>query len=154
MVGVNFYEAQAYAGWISMVAGTIYRLPDEIEWEKASRGTDGRMYPWGKGWDSSRCNTIESHIYTTSPIGLFENGRSPYDIFDAAGNVYEWTNNWYQPYQGSSMISDDFGEKYRVLRGGSWENIRGYARCACRGRVVPDYFNYYIGFRLLSPGAC
>jgi len=153
LVGVNWYEAEAYARWLSAVTGSAYRLPEELEWEKAARGTDGRAYPWGNRWDAARCNTLESHIYAATPAGLYPGGRSPFGVYDAAGNVWEWTASWYQAYPGGGDL-DEYGESYRVMRGGSWNYHGWYARCAYRDRIVPDNFSYDLGFRLLSPGAC
>ncbi|MBI4675712.1 MAG: SUMF1/EgtB/PvdO family nonheme iron enzyme [Chloroflexi bacterium] len=154
VVGVNWHEAEAYCNWLSRVTGKLFRLPTEMEWEKSARGTDGREYPWGETFDSKRCNSVESHIYTTTPIGLYPDGISPFKILDASGNVLEWTGSWYQMYDGGeSNASSDFGEKYRVIRGGSFNFDRSYVRCARRYRDVAVNFNNNIGFRLLCPGS-
>jgi formylglycine-generating enzyme required for sulfatase activity len=152
VVGVNWYEAEAYCNWLSAITGHAFRLPREMEWEKAARGTDGREYPWGEKFDSTLCNTNESYIYTTTPVGLYPGGISPFGVFDASGNVWEWTGDWYEMYPGGEP-SDDFGEKYRVVRGGSWGGNRVHARCGCRGGLVPVYFPDVLGFRLCSPGS-
>ena len=152
VVGVNWYEAAAYCRWLSAVSGREFRLPTEAEWEKAARGTDGRAYPWGDRFDPALCNTVESHVYTTTPVGLYAGGVSPYGLFDAAGNVWEWTGDWYQMYAGGEP-SDDFGERYRVVRGGSWARDRGYARCAYRNWFVPVNFGYSMGLRVVFPGS-
>jgi formylglycine-generating enzyme required for sulfatase activity len=123
-----------------------------MEWEKAARGEDGREYPWGEEFDPAVCNTVESHIYTTTPIGLYPEGVSPYGLFDVSGNVWEWTADWHTMYPGGEP-ADDFGEKFRVVRGGSWGHARGGARCASRGRRDPDRFSVNLGFRVLSPGS-
>lgn len=150
VVGVNWHEAEAYCRWLSAVTGQNYRLPAETQWEKAARGTDGRQYPWEGEFDSARCNTNESRILLTTPVGLYRNGISPYEVYDASGNVWEWTVDWYQAYPGG-QASEDFGERFKVVRGGSWDGDDGNARCASRGGDVPVSFTYDIGFRLLSP---
>jgi formylglycine-generating enzyme required for sulfatase activity len=163
---VNWHEAQAYCQWLSAVTGRAYRLPTEAEWEKAARGGlpspvdgaqagaggGGREYPWGDKFDPSRCNSVEGHIYTTTPVGLYPKGVSPFGLFDASGNVWEWTADWYQMYPGGEP-SDDFGEKFKSVRGGSWFNVRNYTRCANRDWFVPDYWHLNLGFRLVSPGS-
>jgi formylglycine-generating enzyme required for sulfatase activity len=130
VVGVSFYEAEAYARW----AGK--RLPTEIEWERAARGTDGREYPWGGPFDQERCNTQESGIGQTTRVTRYPNGVSPVGCYDMAGNVWEWTVDWY-----------DGSEKAKVLRGGSWINIRAFARCADRYSNLPDVRYDVLGFR-------
>jgi formylglycine-generating enzyme required for sulfatase activity len=152
-VGINWYEAEAYARWLSAVSGQAFRLPSEQEWEKAARGSDGRKYPWGEQFDSHLCNTQEGHLMTTSPVGLFPGGASPYNILDASGNVWEWTASWYQAYPGGNpQASDQFGERFRVVRGGAWGDYRWGVRCASRFGFVPVYFVNDFGFRLVSPG--
>ena len=152
VVGVNWYEADAHCRWLAAITQQGYRLPGEAAWEKAARGTDGRVYPWGTAYDSKICNTVETHIYTTTPIGLYPGGVSPYGLFDASGNVWDWTTDWYQMYPGGE-VSDDFGEKFKVVRGGSWDFNRWFARCAYRGGGVPVDFYFVIGFRVISPGS-
>jgi formylglycine-generating enzyme required for sulfatase activity len=146
VVGVNWFEASAYCNWLSAVTGTEIRLPTEFEWERAARGEDGRVYPWGNEFDPKKCNSVEGQIYRTTPIGLFPNGVSPHGIFDASGNVAEWTANWYKAYSGQKEdLQDDYGEKYRTIRGGSWFNYRWNVRCAYRFRLVPDLFISFSG---------
>lgn len=101
VVGVSFYEAEAYAKW----AGK--RLPTEQEWEKAARGTDGPIYPWRDEFDENKCNSGE-RVEGTSPVSQYPGGVSLYGCYDMAGNVWEWCASWWGP-----------GEGYRVLRGGS-----------------------------------
>ncbi len=154
VVGVNWYEARAYCKWLSAVTGGEFQLPEELQWEKAARGEDGRTYPWEGDFDPGRANTAESRIGLPTPVGLYPDGASFYGAFDLAGNVWEWTADWYQPYPGGDpQASEDFGKRYRVVRGGSWSVDRGFARCACRYRGVPVDFGNDLGFRVFSPGS-
>ncbi|MGQ0602952.1 MAG: SUMF1/EgtB/PvdO family nonheme iron enzyme [Anaerolineales bacterium] len=150
VIGVNWHEAEAYARWLSAVTSHEFRLPSEMEWEKAARGTDGRQYPWEGEFDSARCNTNEGRILNTTPVGLYPNGVSPYGLHDASGNVWEWTADWYQAYPGGPA-NDDYGERFKAVRGGSWDDNHWDARCAFRFRLVPVSFLNTLGYRLFSP---
>jgi formylglycine-generating enzyme required for sulfatase activity len=154
VVGVNWHEANAYCAWLSAVTGKSFRLPTEFEWEKSARGTDGRVYPWGDKFDARKCNSVEGHIYRITPVGLFPAGISPNGIFDASGNVREWTESWLKAYPGQKEDqSKDYGEKYRTVRGGSWGGVHRLVRCAYRFRFVPVLFVSSLGFRIVVPGS-
>jgi formylglycine-generating enzyme required for sulfatase activity len=153
VVNVYWEEAVAYCKWLAERTSKPYRLPSEAEWEKAARGTDGRIYPWGNNWDAKRCNTEEGGSDFTTPVNQFSpQGDSPYGCVDMAGNVWEWTRSlWdkypYDPSDGrEGLIVGD--EVLRVLRGGSWHFNRNLARCACRHWREPNFCWGDIGFRV------
>src|SRR5262249_26081145 len=98
VVGVSWYDARAYAAWLSQFTDAPWRLPTEAEWEKAARGTDGRIYPWGDQWDRTRANTNDGGPLTTTPVGTYSTGASPYGAQDMAGNVWELTSSIYKPH--------------------------------------------------------
>jgi len=144
VVMISWYEAVAYCNWLAATTWRPYRLPTEAEWEKAARGTDGRLWPWGNRWDPCRCNISEGGLNQPTPVGRYSpRGDSPYGVADMAGNVWEWTASEYEP--GSSAC---------VVRGGAWDFDGRYARCACRDWGFPDNFNYNVGLRVVvSPGS-
>jgi sulfatase modifying factor 1 len=154
VVGISWYEAEAYANWLSEKTGHRYRLPTEAEWEKAARGTDALKYPWGEDFDKNLCNSYESGLYRTSPVGIFSKGKSPYGCFDMAGDVWEWCSDWYDDkYYANSPDENPKGPSdgaFRVIRGGSWNSLAGFCRSAFRFRYGPRARGYRLGFRLLQ----
>lgn len=141
VAGVSFNQAAEYASRVGK------RLPTEAEWEKAARGTDGREYPWGNSFDKSLCNMEESGAGKPVQRGNFLLGASPFRCLDMAGNIYEWTSNWYEAYPGNEVITKDYGQVYRVLRGGSCLSQRFEVRCARRHFDRMDAARKDYGFR-------
>jgi formylglycine-generating enzyme required for sulfatase activity len=126
VTGVSWEQARAYAEAVGK------RLPREAEWEKAARGTDGREYPWGMRFDANLCNTADKKNLGPEEVGSYRAGASPYGCMDMAGNVQEWTADWYNAYEGNTDIQKDYGQVFRVLRGGSYLTDQYTARCARR----------------------
>jgi formylglycine-generating enzyme required for sulfatase activity len=150
VVGITWQDTQAYAAWLSRVTEQPWRLPTEAEWEKAARGTDRRLYPWGNQWEPGRANTIESEIGGITPVGSYPSGASPYAVQDLSGNVWEWTTSLYAPYPYSHdrEHEDPSSAASRVLRGGSWHGNARNATVTYRLLDV-DFRNIYAGFRLV-----
>jgi formylglycine-generating enzyme required for sulfatase activity len=138
---VTWEDASAYAEW----AGK--RLPTEAEWERAARGVDGVAWPWGDDFDADKCNSSESNLKETTPIDAYPDGASPDGVIDMAGNVWEWTDTWYDAYPASTHRSDRYGEKYKVIRGGSWFDNQSLVRCSARNKGEPTFMFSTIGFR-------
>jgi formylglycine-generating enzyme required for sulfatase activity len=153
VVGICWYEARAYCAWLSHQTGQRYRLPTEAEWEAAARGPEGRKYPWVGEFEAARCNTFESHVRGTTPVGVFPAGDTPEAVSDMAGNVWEWTESTYRayPYKSDDGREDPgIAHERRVLRGGSWINFHVNARCVRRLRDNPVFrsLSFGVGFRL------
>ncbi|RCV64810.1 Formylglycine-generating enzyme [Methanophagales archaeon] len=154
VVGISWFEAEAYANWLSKRTGHRYRLPTEAEWEKAARGTNGFKYPWGEHFDNNLCNSFESGLFRTSPVGIFPKDKSPYGCFDMAGNVWEWCSDWYgADYYVNSSDRNPKGPSdgaNRVVRGGSWYARAGGCRSAYRSYGDPRDRADNLGFRFLQ----
>ncbi len=152
VVGICWHEARAYCAWLSVQSGQVWRLPSEAEWEAAARGRSGRRYAWGDDFDTARCNTFESHVRGTTPIGVFPGGDTPEGVVDLTGNVWEWTGSAYLPYPCTPDPAREdpaVAMARRVVRGGSWGYGRGNARCAYRVGFVPGDRDNDLGLRLV-----
>jgi formylglycine-generating enzyme required for sulfatase activity len=151
VVQVTWNDAAAYCGWLGR------RLPTEAEWEKAARGEQARLYPWGNNPPESTLANYGDLLGGIAPVGNYPGGASPYGALDMAGNVYEWVQDWYSDSYYSAAPADDppgpASGSYKVLRGGSWQldaaTLRAYAREVSR----PNAGNSNIGFRCASSSA-
>ena len=161
VVGVNWYEAMAYAAWLARVTGKGYCLPSEAQWEWAARrrqkrtlwnwgNRSGRRYPWGDKWDGSKCNWRGSGLNTPNPVGVYPHGVTADGLHELAGNVYEWTATLYRPYRYRADDGREAAnvEGLRVVRGGSWYTDQRTVRCAFRNWDIPWFRLDNRGFRL------
>ena len=146
VVGVTWYGATTYCLWLSLLETqgkktNLYRLPTEWEWEYAAAGKEKRQYPWAdeKGEPTSKLLNYNSNVGATTPVGSYPDGATPEGLYDMAGNVWEWSDSWY----------DEKTRSYRVLRGGGWGDFAEDCRSAARYNYSPDYRYNCLGFRLV-----
>ena len=156
---MDWYEAVAFTRWLTAqlgLPGGSVRLPTEFEWEKAARGEEGPIYPWGDEYRSGFANIDETarkdgpwYLKQTTAVGMYPQGRSPYapSVEDLAGNVWEWCLN--KSRQAGCVTADTSGDS-RCLRGGSWLGASDLARADGRSGGHPEFRYDYWGFRVLS----
>lgn len=157
VITVDWNQAKAYCEWRGG------NLPVEAQWEKAARGVDGRTYPWGNTFDGTKLNycdkncsfdwadkTVDDGYFDTAPVGSYERGKSPYGMYDMAGNVWEWVSDWYsETFYPSSPFNNPLGPSsglQKVLRGGSWNRDWINVRVSLRASFDPNKTHNY-GFR-------
>jgi len=139
VVLVSHVDAMAYAAWLSAETGRAWRLPDEFEWEKAARGINGNLFPWGNRYDPAKLNSHDSGPFDTLPVGTFPEGASPFGMLDAAGQIFEWT------------ATDHPNGKRFVVKGGSWDDKGcGVCRPAARHYRPTNLKHILVGFRLVT----
>jgi serine/threonine-protein kinase len=147
VTNVSWYQANDYAKWVGG------RLPTEAEWERACRGTDGRIYPWGNGAPNSTLLNYDKNVGDVIAAGSYPDGASPVGALDMAGNIWEWTADWYDgDYYANSPRENPKGPNVgtsRVLRGGGYYSNDSGVRCAYRVRGNPNYRNGLRGFRVV-----
>lgn len=151
VVGVSKVDVEAYIQWLNNKTKMNFRLPTEAEWERAARGDDGRIYPWGNTFDPWRCNTAESVKKGTTQVGSYSpGGDSVCGVADMVGNVWEWTQSLFMPYPYRPNTNrEEIKPNGRyVVRGGAWYYTRKLARCAVREGVLSNHLSPSIGFRL------
>ena len=159
VVGISWYEAVAYANWLSQETGRAYQLPTEAQWERAVRYRDGRLYPWGDVWQSEAANFREAGIGRTTAVGIFPAGATVEGVLDMGGNVWEWCRTHYRyepgvayplPYDADGGQELLAGGMWRVRRGGAFNYSKRYAACWFHLLNKPYYMHWYIGFRVVA----
>jgi formylglycine-generating enzyme required for sulfatase activity len=153
---VRFEDALTYCSWLTGKTGKTIRLPTEAEWERAARGgQEGQRFPWGDNLEPGAAHFVprggRKEYFDTAEVGSYP--PNAFNLFDMAGNVWEWVSDWYtRHYYSQAQYRNPKGPEsgpMRIVRGGSWVNADGrYLRCAYRHKVPPDSYTYSIGFRI------
>ena len=158
VVLASWDDAVAFCAWVSQVSGRKVALPTEAQWEKAARGTDGRLYPWGNDTPNANLANFNRSVKDTTAVGKYSPaGDSPYGVADLAGNVWEWVSDWYDGnYYTNSPVSNPQGittGQYRVRRGSGWDKSSTSVRTTHRDSYNPYFRNDFLGFRVAVSAA-
>jgi formylglycine-generating enzyme required for sulfatase activity len=145
VVGVTWFEAEAYCNWVAHQKKQIIRLPTEEQWERAARGDDARPFPWGEAFDPVLANTLEGDFRDTVEVASVSGDASPFGVLGMCGNVQEWTAGSY------TLLEDEVFPSgiLRVARGGSFNDTAYGARTSYRRAYPPGYFYPFLGFRVV-----
>lgn len=164
VVGVSWYEAMAYCRWLSSRLMYDVRLCTEAEWEKAARGRDARLYPFGNQMDTEALHAGGAAVScgAPAPVGCYPRGVSPWAVEDLVGNTYAWTTSHWgpaeatpgyrYPYEGEDGREETLSDDYRVVRGGAWSFPLRSARCSYRGKDRPEEAFNNLGVRIVAGG--
>lgn len=152
VVSVSWHEVWAFSAWVSEKLGYEIRLPTEYEWEKAARGTDGRIYPYGNKFEAEKCNTKPTGIGRTSAVGILAGGDSPYGVMDCSGNVWEYTLDL--PLQRGTVYALGIRKAVQlgqiIDKGGGFTSNEVAARCTYRTGLSANQRGHNLGFRLVT----
>jgi formylglycine-generating enzyme required for sulfatase activity len=151
VTNISWFDAIAFCNWLSRMLESTIRLPTEAEWEKAARGTDGRIWPWGNVPPTKDHCNYGSFFGSTTPVERYSKILGPYGAIGMAGNVWEWTMSLFMgyPYQLDDGRDDIGNDGQRTLRGGSWISNDALVRCACRDGGDPKVGDITTGFRIM-----
>jgi len=159
VINVSWADAKAYCDWLTECSGKPYRLPTELEWERAASGAEEQRWPWGNEFDPAFANTREAGHGKTTAVDAHPEGASPFGVLDMSGNAWEWTSDVFRPYPYRQTMETElpplgqgeFEDSRRVLRGGSCMAESKWSRCSARVRWQPLYiFSGHVGFRVAS----
>lgn len=159
VVYVSYEDAIEYCKWLSHKTNKIYRLPTEDEWEYAARGPHSLRYPWGNNWEDNYNNSIElsSNLESNDisvgllPVGCFDAGKSIFDLYDCSGQIWEWTETDFNMFETDLHFLENNGnKKCKIVKGGAWDDVFVFSRCAARGPNSIDTKVNYIGFRIVE----
>jgi len=150
VIGVSWYEAQAFCVWLSQHLGYPVALPTEAQWEAAARGPQRPIYPWGDTWDADQANTGESGPGRTTAVGIYPHGANWCGALDMGGNVWEWTRSDYTSTDRSNIIGVINNGKFISLRGGAWRGDWLNSHGAIRLRNGPQFRGNGVGLRIVA----